>query len=217
MADPNSRAGVRYVDPALLAFVERVHTAHDLALGRAFDAPAAEGMPQIQVSPSEGKLLGLFLRMVSARKVVEVGTLAGYSAIHMARALPEGGKLYTIEYEPKHAAVARANIEAAGLSSRVDVRVGAGSEVLPQLSELGPFDALFLDADKQGYPGYAAWGARNLRKGGLLLADNSYFFGKLLEDDDSARAMRRFHEELPAEFDSVCAPTPDGLVVAIKR
>ena len=131
MADPDSRAGVRYVDPALLAFVERVHTGHDPALARAFDAPAAEGMPQIQVSPSEGKLLGLFLRMIRARKVVEVGTLAGYSAIHIARALPEDGKLYTVEYEPKHAEVARANIEAAGLSQRVEVRVGAGNEVLP--------------------------------------------------------------------------------------
>jgi caffeoyl-CoA O-methyltransferase len=217
MADPTSRAGVRYVDPALLAFVERVHAAHDTALDRAFKAPAAEGMPEIQVAPSEGKLLGLLLRMIDARKVVEVGTLAGYSAVRMARALPEDGKLYTIEYDPKHAAVARANIDAAGLSSRIDVRVGPGNDVLPQLSALAPFDALFLDADKQGYPDYARWGARHLRKGGLLIADNSYFFGKLLEDEPAARAMRRFHEELPSEFDSVCAPTPDGLVVAIKR
>ena len=217
MADPTSRAGVRYVDPALLAFVERVHAAHDPALERAFKAPAAEGMPEIQVAPSEGKLLGLLLRLIGARKVVEVGTLAGYSALHMARALPEDGKLYTIEFEPKHAEVARANLAAAGLASRVEIRVGPGNEVLPQLSPLGPFDALFLDADKQGYPQYAAWGARNLRKGGLLIADNSYFFGKLLEDEPAARAMRRFHEELPSEFDSVCAPTPDGLVIAIKR
>jgi caffeoyl-CoA O-methyltransferase len=217
MADPDSRAGVRYVDPALLAFVERVHAGHDPALARAFTAPEAEGMPQIQVSPSEGKLLGLLVRMVSARKVVEVGTLAGYSALHIARALPEDGKLYTIEVDPKHAAVARRNLEAAGLAARVEVRLGTGHDELAKLSSLAPFDALFLDADKQGYPEYAAWGARHLRKGGLLIADNSYYFGQLLADDPSAAAMRRFHEGLPAEFDSVCAPTPDGMVIALKR
>jgi caffeoyl-CoA O-methyltransferase len=217
MADPSSRSGTRYIDPAILAFVERVHVPADAALTRAFDAPAAHGMPEIQVAPSEGKLLGLLLRMIGARKVVEVGTLAGYSAIHMARALPEDGKLYTIEVEPKHAAVARGNIEAAGLAQRVEVRVGGGVEVLRELAALGPFDAMFLDADKAGYPHYATWAARHLRKGGLLLADNSYYFGRLLADDPSAAAMRRFHEQLAPDFDAVCVPTPDGLVAAIRR
>lgn len=217
MADPDSRAGVRYVDPALLAYVERVHAGHDPALAQAFSAPEKQGMPQIQVSPSEGKLLELLVRMIGARKAVEVGTLAGYSAIHIARGLPDDGQLFTIEFDPKHAAVARANIEAAGLSRRIQVCEGAGVEVLPTLERYSPFDAMFLDADKQGYPDYAAWGARNLRKGGLLLADNSYYFGQLLGDEPPARAMRRFHEQLPAAFDSVCVPTPDGLVLGIRR
>jgi caffeoyl-CoA O-methyltransferase len=217
MADPSSRSGTRYLDPEILAFVERAHAPHDPALERAFAAPAAHGMPQIQVSPSEGKLLGLLLRMIGARKAVELGTLAGYSAIHIARALGEGGKLYTVEIDPEHARVARANIEAAGLGDRVDVRVGGGVEVLRELAALGPFDAVFLDADKEGYPHYAAWAARHLRSGGLLLADNSYLFGRLLGDDAAARAMRRFHEQLRADFDAVCVPTPDGLVLGIRR
>jgi caffeoyl-CoA O-methyltransferase len=217
MADPSSRAGTRYVDPEIIAFVERVHAPHDAGLTRAFDAPSAHGMPAIQVAPSEGKLLGLLLRMIDARKVVEVGTLAGYSAIRIARALPGDGRLYTVELDPEHATVARANVEAAGVGDRVEVRVGPAARVLDQLSPLGPFDAVFLDADKGGYPHYAAWATEHLRPGGLLLADNSYFFGRLLADDPSALAMRRFHEQLPAHFDSVCIPTPDGLVLGIRR
>lgn len=217
MADPTSRSGARYADQAILAYVERAHVPHDAALAQAFAAPAAHGMPEIQVSPSEGKLLGLLVRIAGARKVVEVGTLAGYSAIHIARALPDGGKLVTIEIEPRNAEIARANIAAAALENRVEVRVGAATDVLQTLAPEAPFDAVFLDADKEGYPGYAAWAARHLREGGLLIADNSYFFGQLLADDAGARAMRRFHEQLAADFDSVCAPTPDGLVVAVKR
>ncbi len=174
-------------------------------------------MPSIQVSPSEGKLLALLLRLIGAREVIEIGTLAGYSAICMARALPKDGRLYTIEIEPGYAEIARGNVEAAGLSALVEVLVGPAAEMLRKLSPLGPFDAVFLDADKGGYPEYARWGAEHLRSGGLLLADNAYFFGRLMSDDASSRAMRRFHEELPAAFDSVCVPTPDGLVVAIRR
>jgi caffeoyl-CoA O-methyltransferase len=217
MADPKSRSGGGYLDPEILAFVERVHVPHDGALAQTFDAPRAQGMPEIQVAPSEGKLLGLLVRMIGARKIVELGTLAGYSAIHIARALPDDGKLFTIEVDPKHAAVARANIEAAGLAERVEVLVGGGVDVLRELAARGPFDAVFLDADKEGYPHYGTWAARHLRQGGLLIADNSYYFGKLLADEPSARAMRRFHEQLAADFDAVCIPTPDGLVLGIRR
>jgi caffeoyl-CoA O-methyltransferase len=217
MADPDSRSGARYAHPALLQFVTRVHAAHDPALERAFESPGHHGMPAIQVSASEGKLLGLLLQLAGAKRVVEVGTLAGYSAIRMGRALPEDGVLHTVELDPRHAQIARDNIAAAGLAGRVQVHVGAAREVLERLAPLGPFDAMFLDADKEGYPEYVAWAANHLRKGGLLLADNSYFFGQLMGEQPAAAAMRQFHELAARDFDTTCVPTPDGLVLGIKR
>src|SRR3954471_13606978 len=146
MADSSSRAGERYASPVILDYVNRVHAGHDAALTQAFAVP--EGIPAIQVGPSEGRLLYLLLRLANAQKIVEVGTLVGYSAIHMARALPAGGQLWSIEFDPKHAQVARTNIAKAGLADQVTVIVGAGVEMLPTLVDKGPFDAVFIDADK---------------------------------------------------------------------
>jgi caffeoyl-CoA O-methyltransferase len=215
MADSDSRAGARYTTPEILAYVERVHAPHDAGLARAFALP--ESMPSIMVGPSEGRLLELLCKLAGARKVVEVGTLAGYSTIRLARAVPADGHVWTIEYEAHHAEVARGNITAAGVADRVTVLVGAGVEVLPTLEKHGPFDCVFLDADKQGYEAYGLWAARHLRKGGLVLGDNAYLFGELLEDSPRGRAMRAFHEQVARDFDSVCIPTPDGLVLGIKR
>lgn len=216
MADQDSRAGQRYSSKAILDYVNSTHVPHDAGLARAFATP--EGIPAIQVGPSDGKLIQLLLRLAGAKKVVEVGTLVGYSAIHMARGLPAGGKIWSIEYEAKHAAVARENIAAAGLSDTIEVLVGAGTEVLPQIAHHGPFDAVFIDADKGNYDGYGRWAAQHLRPGGLLLGDNAVYFGNLLDPaDPSAAAMRRFHEEATRHFDTVCIPTPDGLLLGIKR
>ena len=215
MADSSSRAGGRYASPQILDYVQRVHAGHDAALAQAFAVP--EGIPAIQVGPSEGKLLYLFLKLVGAKKVVEVGTLVGYSAIHMARALPADGHVWSIEFESKHAEVARGNIARAGLGERVTVHVGAGREVLPTLVGNGPFDAVFIDADKVNYDHYGKWALENLRPGGLVLGDNAYLFGELTEDSDRGRAMRAFHEMVSKHCDSVCVPTPDGLVVGIRR
>jgi caffeoyl-CoA O-methyltransferase len=215
MADNDSRAGARYTSPDILDYVNRTHVRHDAGLAKAFETPA--GVPAIQVGPSEGRLLGVLVRLVGARRVVEVGTLMGYSAIHMARALQPDGKLWTIEYDHRHAELARANIAAAGLADRVTVVEGAGREVLPTLVGHGPFDAVFIDADKAGYDYYGRWALENLRTGGIVIADNAYLFGELLDDTETARAMRRFHEQIAAASESVCVPTPDGLVVAIKR
>ncbi|MGE0549652.1 MAG: O-methyltransferase [Kofleriaceae bacterium] len=215
MADSSSRAGQRYSTPELLDYVNRVHVAHDAGLARAFSVP--DGIPAIQVGPSDGKLIYLMLKLARAKKVVEVGTLIGYSAIHMARALESGGRIWSIEYEAKHAAVARENLAAAGVADRVTVLVGAGRDVLPTITGEGPFDAVFIDADKINYDFYGKWAIDNLRTGGLVLGDNAYLFGELLEDSDRGRAMRAFHELVAASCDSVCAPTPDGLVVGVKR
>jgi len=215
MADLDSRAGVRYTTPGILDYVNRVHVPHDAGLARAFAVP--DGIPAIQVGPSDGKLIALLLRLANATKVVEVGTLVGYSAILMARALGAGGHLWSIEFDPRHAEVARTNLAAAGVADRVTVLVGAGLDVLPTLEAHAPFDAVFIDADKVNYDHYGRWAVDHLRTGGLVIGDNAYLFGELLDDSDRGRGMRGFHELVAATCDSVCAPTPDGLVVGIKR
>jgi caffeoyl-CoA O-methyltransferase len=217
MADRDSRSGERYGKAEIFEYVARVHAAHDDQLEAAFAAPDENEMPAIQVGPSEGKFLELLMRLCGAEKVVEIGTLAGYSAIRLARGLADHGRLWTIESSERHAYVARHKIAAAGLSERVEVRVGPALEVLPGLEEHGPFDAVFVDADKESYDSYGRWAAANLRKGGLLIGDNAFLFGNLLEDSDRAKAMRRFHQEAAEHFDSVCLPTPDGLLLGIKR
>ncbi len=217
MADKASRSGLRYGAPEVLEYVARLHAPHDEALQRAFDAPEGNGMPPIQVGPSEGRLMHLLLCMAGAKRVVEIGALAGYSAIWLARALPEDGRLWSIEREPRHAAVARRNIEGAGLSRRVTVLEGEGLDILPKLEKEGPFDAVFIDADKGSYDRYGRWAAAHLRRGGLLLADNAFLFGQLMEDSAEARAVRRLHEEVGEFFETVCIGTGDGLLMGIRR
>jgi predicted O-methyltransferase YrrM len=217
MADKDSRVGARHASAEIIDYLNRVHAPHDEALARAFDAPEREGMPAIQLGPSEGRLLSILLRLAGAQKVVEVGTLAGYSALWIARALPEGGRLWTIEKEPRHAEVARENIARAGLASKVEIVVDDGLAGLARIEPEGPFCAVFVDADKGRYDAYGRWARAHLRKGGLLIGDNAYYFGKLADEGDpAAAAMRRFHEEMAEAFESVCAPTPDGLAIGIK-
>jgi caffeoyl-CoA O-methyltransferase len=217
MADDDSRAGTSYLTGEILDWTNQLHAPHDKGLAAAFDTPHRAGVPAIHVGASEGKLLTLLLGMIGARKVIEVGTLAGYSAIRLAHGVGPEGHVWTVEADPKHAALARENLRHAGVWDRVTVEVGPGLEVLPRLEPHGPFDAVFIDADKGNYDHYGRWAARNLRSGGLLLGDNSFFFGKLLEDSPAAAAMRRFHEEARAAFDTVNVPTPDGLLLGVRR
>ncbi len=221
MADISSRAGTRYVTPEVLDYVTTLHAAHDASLSAAFDAPSKHDMPAIQVGPSEGKLLTMLMRLSAATKVVEIGTLAGYSALCLARGLPKQGRLWTLESDPKHHAVAQARIAEAnpeGSGPQIECLLGKALDLLDRLAEThGPFDAVFIDADKGNYDHYGRWAARHLRPGGLLLGDNAFFFGKLLEDSSEAAAMRRFHEEAAQAFDTVCIPTPDGLLLGVKR
>jgi len=150
-------------------FTERLSSEDD-ALRAALSNNAANGLPRIDVSAPQGKMLALFARMVGARRILEIGTLGGYSSIWMARALPDGGTLATIEFDPHHAAVARDNIARAGLSDRVTVHVGAALEVLPTLA--GPFDLIFIDADKPNNPHYLRWALRLSRPGSVIVGDN---------------------------------------------
>lgn len=217
MADKDTRAGARYVDADVLRYVHSVHGPADEALSAADAAPDREGIPAIQIGASEGRTLQILLRLAGARRVVEIGTLVGYSGIWIARALPPDGELITLEADPRHAELAREHFERSGVADRVRVRVGDAAELLPELASEGPFDAVFVDADKGRYPVYGAWAAQNLRPGGLLLGDNAYFFGRLAEDSEEARAMREFHERAAEAFDTACVPTPDGLLVGVRR
>src|SRR4051812_26992695 len=146
----------------------------DPALDAALADSVAAGLPAISVSPNQGKLLHLLARAQGARSILEVGTLGGYSTIWLARALPEGGRLVTLEAEPKHAEVARANLARAGLAGAVDVRLGPALETLPKLAAegLGPFDLIFIDADKVSTADYFAWALRLARRGTLIVVDN---------------------------------------------
>ncbi len=217
MADNSSRAGKQYFDAEILKWSSGLHAPHDAALERAFVSPQQFDIPAIQLAPSEGKLVELLLRLISARRVVEVGTLVGYSALRLARALPPDGHVWTIESDKKHAHIARDNIAAAGESARITVVEGTGADALPTLEKHGPFCAVFVDADKESYPLYGRWAAAHLRPGGLLLGDNAFLFGELLQNTPRAQAMRTFHEDAARALDTVCIPTPDGLLLGRKR
>lgn len=218
MADNDSRAGKRYDDPAIRGYLDKLHATHDEALERAFSTPKQNpDVPAIMLSPSEAKMVELLLRLHGARKVVEVGTLVGYSALRIAAAMGPTGKLWTIEYDATHAEIARANIAAGGHGDRVEVLVGKGVDMLATLEGHGPFDAVFIDADKESYHLYGAWATRHLRQGGLLIADNAYVFGNLLGDTAAGRSVKQLHEDVARHYDSVCIPTPDGVLVGIKK
>jgi predicted O-methyltransferase YrrM len=146
----------------------------DPALDTALESTVDAGMPTINVAPNEGKMLHLLVRSINARSILEIGTLGGYSTIWLGRALPPGGRLITLEIDPTHAEVARANIERAGLAERVEIRVGPAIEALPQLENegAGPFDVVFIDADKASTPDYVAWALRLTKPGSMIIIDN---------------------------------------------
>jgi predicted O-methyltransferase YrrM len=158
----------------------------DAALSAALADSDAGGLPAINVAPNQGKLLMLLAQMAGARRILEVGTLGGYSTIWLARALPADGELVTLEYSPKHAEVARRNIARAGFAAQVEVKVGAAIDTLPTLA--GPFDFIFIDADKQGYPDYFRWALQLSRPGTVIVADNVVRAGKVLAPAGDAMA-----------------------------
>ncbi|HYO61568.1 MAG TPA: O-methyltransferase [Actinomycetota bacterium] len=177
---------------------------HDDALDGALAASAAAGLPPHAVSPPEGKLLYLLARLAGVRSVLEVGTLGGYSTIWLARAVPADGRVVTIEADPGRAGLARRNLEAAGLGDLVDVRTGAALDVLPLLADegLGPFDLVFLDADKANNPAYLGWALGLTAEGSVIVADNVVRGGAVADpdaDDPSTRGARRFLELVAAE------------------
>jgi predicted O-methyltransferase YrrM len=208
-------------------FLDALLIAPDPTLEAALEASAAAGLPPIQVSPSQGKFLYLLARIVGARRILEVGTLGGYSTIWLASALPAGGRLLTIEVDPRHAAVAEKNLREAGVADRVEVRVGRAIETLPKLSaeSIGPFDLTFLDADKPSTPEYFDWAVRLSRPGSVIVVDNVVRRGAVADTadpDPNVQGIRRFLEHLAHEprVSAVATQTVgrkgyDGFVLAV--
>jgi len=179
------------------------------------------GLPPIAISSDEGRLLQVLLATINARTVLEVGTLGGYSAIWMARALPPDGRLTSIEIEEAHARFAERYIERAGLSSKVEIRVGRALDVLPSLDGQ-KFDAMFIDADKEPLVTYFEWGLRLVRPGGLVIADNALWGGRVYDDtvdDDKTRAVREFNRRMASDprVLGIIVPTHDGVAVGVVR
>ncbi|HEY8733430.1 MAG TPA: O-methyltransferase [Puia sp.] len=201
----------------------------DEALTAAEQSHKLEDIPLINVSPNLGKLLYLFAKLTKAGKILEVGTLAGYSTIWMAKALPEDGKLITLEIDPRHAEVARKNIDRAGLSSKVEIRIGKAIELLPAIAEEngGPFDMIFIDADKPPYTEYYQWAIKLSKPGTLIIADNVIRDGKVLDpdqDDPMVRGAQRFNQTLAADtrvtatiLQTVGVKDYDGMAIAIVK
>lgn len=185
----------------------------DAVLTAAVERGRAEGLPEIAVSPMQGRLLNILARAMGARSILEVGTLAGYSAIWLGRALPRDGRMITLEVDAHHADVARANLDAAGLPN-VEVRLGPARTSMPQLIQesAGPFDMIFIDADKVSYPDYFRWSLDLSRPGTLIIADNVVRHGNILDAgtaDESSRAIREFNAMLAAE------PRVDATVIQV--
>jgi predicted O-methyltransferase YrrM len=179
-------------------FTEQLHLS-DAALEAVMQANSAAALPAIDVAPNQGKLLHLLVRLTHTMKILEIGTLGGYSTIWLARALPPGGRLISLEFSPRHADIARSNIQRAGLSDRVEIRVGPALESLPVVEKegLGPFDFIFIDADKPNNPGYLEWAIHLSRPGALIIVDNVVRDGAIVDassTDPTTQGTRRMFE-----------------------
>lgn len=208
-------------------YITELFVQSDPIMQETLAASETAGLPSISVAPNEGKLLMLLAQLCGARNILEIGTLGGYSTIWLARGMIPGGSLITLEANPKHAEVARLNIARAGFADRVEVRVGAARDTLPQLATEGrsPFDLIFIDADKEGYPEYLAWALKLARPGALIIADNVIRDGKILDPADTdprVQGARRFNQLLADEprvkatvIQTVGGKGHDGMAIAI--
>jgi predicted O-methyltransferase YrrM len=183
-------------------YLGRAVVGPDAALDGALAASAQAGLPPIAVSPTHGKLLHILARSIGAKRILEFGTLAGYSTIWLARAIPSGGRVITLESDPKHAEVARGNFARAGIANQIDLKLGAALEVLPSLKNEAPFDLVFIDADKANIPSYFTWSLDRTRRGGLIIVDNVVREGAVVDaasTDPSVKGVRRYIEMLTTE------------------
>jgi caffeoyl-CoA O-methyltransferase len=210
-------------DERLSAYVKKTYAPEDEVLREIRERCAREGLPDIQIGALDARHLEVLASVAGARRAVEIGTLGGYSGVSLLRGMGIGGVLDTIEIDPRHAEVARESFRRAGYSTQARIHLGAATSVLPKLAAQGPFDLVFIDADKESYPDYLNWAADNLRAGGLVLADNVFLFGELTDKPTGARAtaiagMQAFHQILAnsGRFRATVLPTGEGLAVGVR-
>ncbi len=189
---------------AVDSYINALFVPQDEALEAALKTSTDAGLPVINVAPNQGKFLHLLAQTVAAQRILEVGTLGGYSTIWLARALPKDGQLLSLEADPKHAEVARANIEKAGLGDRVEIRLGKALETLPRIEAENrpPFDFIFIDADKANMPFYFAYALKLAHRGSLIVADNVVRDGRVIDansEDPNIKGVRRMNEIIAAE------------------
>lgn len=207
--------------PEVKTYVQQLFAVEDEALSRVAELAAEADLPGISIGPLEGRFLQVVAAAVGARRALEIGTLAGYSGIWIARGLGPDGRLVTLEADPRHAAVARRSFRAAGLADRVEVRVGLALETLPGLVAEAPFDLVFIDADKESCPTYLDWALRLTRPGAAILAHNVFAHGDIVRSDADERvaARREFNRRLAEDqrLVSTLVPLRDGLSLSIVR
>ncbi len=202
-------------------YITDLFVAQDQALLHNLENSPRQGLPAINVKPEEGRFLQFLVRACGVKKAVEIGTLGGYSGTWIARGLVPGGKLITLEKEPQHATIAQEHFKEAGLENLVEIRVGDAHTSLRGLTRAGPFDFVFIDAEKTGYPAYLDWALENVRLGGLIGAHNAFRRGSvagLAQEDEYTEIMQEFNQRVADEprLLSTIFPAGDGMLVAVK-
>lgn len=212
--------GFRQDDRALIEYCEGIYHPEDAVLREIRERSIREGLPAIAVGRFDGLHLEVIARAAGALKAVEIGTLGGYSGVCLLRGMGPHGVLHTFEYSEKHARVASESFHKAGFGARAHIHVGPALEKLGEVEAEAPFDLVFIDADKVGYPAYLAWAADHLREGGVVLGDNAFAFGELhLPGGDEGReALRKFNRDLAqgGRFRATMIPTAEGLAMGVK-
>ena len=202
-------------------YITGLFAVQDRSLQEARENSPKKGLPTISIQPEEGRFLQFLVRANNTMKALEIGTLGGYSGIWIARGLPPGGKLITLEVDSRHAQVAREHFEDAGVADLIEVRVGDAHSVLQDLSDEDPFDFVFIDADKSGYEAYYEWAVENVPVGGVITAHNTLRGGKVADDveaDERTRVMRSFNSRVANDprVISTIYPAGDGTLVAVR-
>jgi caffeoyl-CoA O-methyltransferase len=210
-------------DPRIERYVTNAYAPEDEVLREIRERSARAGLPDIQIAGLDARHLEVLTRVAGSRRAIEIGTLGGYSGVAILRGMPADGVLDTFEIDPMHAQIARESFRRAGFDGRARIHVGPALERLAHVASDAPFDLCFIDADKVSYPAYLDWAARHLRRGGVVIGDNAFLFGKVGDDALGApspelRAMRDFHDRLAhgGEFRATVLPTGEGLAVAVK-